>query len=179
VFLAFSLSQPFAPAFSKVTLNRYARSRGADPKAIRRAIDAGIIQRDGDGRIDPTQADAAWASTRRASRMAQHQHDDTGRRSAKAKIAVTLAKLRLIKQRVEMMRERFVDRVEAVAVGEQEATYVLDSLRAAPASYAATLAKEMAIPKEAAQRILDRFVGLTLIEIGDLARQARRDAERA
>jgi hypothetical protein len=34
-------------------------------------------------------------------------------------------------------------------------------------------------PEDSARRILDRFIGLTLVEIGDLPRQAMRDAERA
>jgi hypothetical protein len=40
-----------------MSLKGYARSRGADPKSIRRAIAAGVITRDADGLIDPEQAD--------------------------------------------------------------------------------------------------------------------------
>ena len=48
----------------------YAVARGADRQAVRRAVAAGIIKLDADGRIDPEQADAAWASTLRASPIA-------------------------------------------------------------------------------------------------------------
>ena len=130
-------------------------------------------------RIDPEQADASWASTRRASRLGQHLDDDVGQRSARAKIAVTLAKLRLLRQRLETMRERYVVRAEAIAVAEQEAVYVLDSPRASPPGYADTLAAELEVSREVALRILERFVKLMLVEIGDLPRQAIRDAERA
>ena len=47
-----------------------------------------------------------------------HQIDDIGIRYAKAKVAVTIAKLSLLQQRHAIMRERYVDRAEAVVVGE-------------------------------------------------------------
>jgi hypothetical protein len=131
------------------------------------------------GRVDPEQADNSWGVARRASRLGQYQHDDAGVRSAKAKVAVALGRLRLLKQRVDILREKYVDRAEAVTVGEREAIYVLDGLRAAPANYADTLAGELAIAPDVARRILERFIGLALVEIGDLPRQAMRDAERA
>jgi hypothetical protein len=161
-----------------MSITTYSQSRGIDRKAIQRAIASGVIQLV-DGKVDPEQADNSWGVARRASRGAVHIHDDAGARSAKAKVAVTLARLRLLKQRVDTLRERYVDRAEAVAVAEAEADYVLEGLRAAPAAYAPTLAEEMGIPDDTARRILDRFIGLTLVEIGDLPRQARRDAERA
>lgn len=162
-----------------MSIRAYAESRRADRAAIRRKIREGVIRLDGNGRIDPDQADTAWASTRRASRLGQHQTSDLGQRSARAKVAVTAAKLRLIRNRYEKMKDRYVDRAEAVAVGEQEAVYVVEALRAAPAAYAPTLAAEMAIPQTSAARILEQFIALALIEIGDLPQQARRDAERA
>jgi hypothetical protein len=169
-----------------MSIREYSRTRRADRNSVRHAIATGLIVVDDDGRI------AAWRPRCPVRPCGSPSGQDTGRagwspssrrpapdRSAKAKVAITLAKLRLVKQRFDAMRERYVDRAEAVAVGEQEANYVLQGLRAAPAAYAPTLAKEMGIPQEAAQRILDRFIGLTLVEIGDLPRQAKRDAERA
>jgi hypothetical protein len=161
-----------------MSITAYAASRSADRQSIRRAIAAGVIQLV-DGRVDPAQADASWGVARRASRLGQYQHDAAGTRSAKAKVAVALGRLRLLKTRLDTLRDQYVDRAEAVAAGEREAEYVIQSLRAAPAAYAPTLAAEMDIPPETAVRILDRFIGLTLVEIGDLVRQARRDAERA
>jgi hypothetical protein len=159
----------------------YARSRHVDPAAVRRGIRDGVIAVDDNGQIaDPEQADAAWLSTRRASRMGQHQNGgEDGVRAAEAKIALARAKLDLARQRLDATRERFVDRGLAIEVGEREATYVIEALRAAPAGYAGTLAVELDIQPDVALRILNRFIGLTLVEIGDLPRQARRDAERA
>ena len=100
-------------------------------------------------------------------------------RSAKAKVALKLAKLCIAKQRYETMRDRYVDWQEAIDVGQREAVYVIEALRAAPAAYAQTLAEEMQITSEAAAEIFDQFIRLTLVEIGDLLKQAVRDAERA
>jgi hypothetical protein len=169
-----------------MSIREYSRTRSADRNSVRHAIATGLILIDDDGRIaDPAQADRDWGSIRRApylgarltTRMAE-QDSEAATRSAKAKVAIALGRLRLVRQKVDTMRERYVDRTEAVAVGEREAVYVIDALRGSPAAYAPTLAAEMGIPDETARRILDRFIGLTLVEIGDLPRQAIRDAER-
>ena len=167
-----------------MSIREYSRTRGADRNSIRHAISRGLILIDDDGRIaDPLQADRDWGSIRRAPYLgatrAAGQDSEAAQRSAKAKVAIALGRLRLVKQKVNTMRERYVDRAEAVAVGEREAVYAVEALRASPAAYAPTLAAEMGIPDETARRILDRFIGLTLVEIGDLTRQAIRDAERA
>lgn len=97
-----------------MSIRSYDRARDADPKTIRRKVREGVIRRDGAGRINPAQADAAWASTRRASRMGQHQTDEAGVHAATAKIAVAAAKLRLLTARYEAMRERYFERGEAI-----------------------------------------------------------------
>ena len=94
-------------------------------------------------------------------------------------MAIALARLRLLKQRLDTMHQKYVDRGEAIAVGRAEARYVLDSLKAAPAGYADKLADEMAMDPEVAHRILQHFVNAMLIEIGDLEQAAVRDAQRA
>src|SRR5215471_18728545 len=104
-----------------MSIKGYARLRGVDPKAIRRAIATGVITVDGNGKLDVAQADRAWASTRRASRMGRYQHSDAGTRSARSKIVVALAKLRLAKQRYETMRELYVDREAALELAAKEA----------------------------------------------------------
>jgi hypothetical protein len=107
------------------------------------------------------------------------QDDDAGRRSARAKIAVTLAKFRLAKERFETVRDTFVDRDEAIAVARADADFVIQGLRAAPATQAAAFANELGIDAGTARAILEQFIALALAEIGDYKRQAERDAERA
>src|SRR5262245_47610330 len=96
-----------------LSLRQYAKTRGVALRAIQQAVEAGTV-RLVDGRMDPEQADNSWGVSRRG-RMGV-QDDDVGRRSARAKIAVTLAKLRLVKERYETARERYVDRGEAIQV---------------------------------------------------------------
>jgi hypothetical protein len=57
---------------TSMSIRAYSTSRRADRKSIRRAIAAGVIVLDEEGRIDSNQADRAWASTRRASRLGQY-----------------------------------------------------------------------------------------------------------
>lgn len=107
------------------------------------------------------------------------QDDDAGRRSARAKVAVAVSKFRFAKERFDAAKERYLDRAEFVQVAGSEADYVLEALRAAPATYAAAFAVELSIAPQVAQAILTEFMGLALGEVGDLRAQAIRDAERA
>lgn len=159
-------------------MEEYARSRGVARRAIQQAIVSGVIKLI-DGKVDPEQADASWGVLRRASRLGQYQHGEAGKRAAQSKVAVALARLRLMKQRCDTTRERYVDRAEAIDTGRREAEFVIAMLEAAPADYADTLARELEIRPEVTRRILERFITLALIEIGDLPRAAVRDAERA
>jgi hypothetical protein len=167
-----------AMAKGGMSLREYARTRGVAQRAIQQQVEAGTI-RLVNGRVDPMQADNSWGLIRRASPLGQHQNDDAGRRSARAKIAVAVARLRLFRERYDRARDRYVDRAEAIEVARSEADYVLDALSAAPAARVEAFAAELAIEPVVARRILDRFVSLALSEIGDLRRQAVRDAERA
>jgi hypothetical protein len=162
-----------------MSIRRYAASRGSDPKTIRRKIAEGVIVRDADGLIDPHPADESWNVARRASRLGQHQDDDAGRRSARAKVAVTMSKLRLLKEDFETQKERYLDRAEVIETHRREADYILESLRAVPAAYAETFAAQLHITPDLGREILDQFMTLVLAELGDIRRQAVRDAERA
>jgi hypothetical protein len=168
-----------------MSIREYSRTRSADRNSVRHAISTGLIVVDDDGRIaDPAQADRDWGSIRRAAYVRSptrtaRQDNEAAARAAEAKIAVTQAKLRLLKQRLDTEREKYVDRAEAIEVGRFEARYVINSLKAAPAGYADKLAAEMAIDPEVARRILERFMTSVLVEIGDLEQAAVRDAQRA
>jgi len=50
-----------------MSIREYARHRGASHTAVRKALQAGRIQQEADGGIDPERADAAWASNTRSS----------------------------------------------------------------------------------------------------------------
>jgi len=159
-----------------MSLRGYARARGVALRAIQQQVEAGTIKLV-NGRVDPVQADASWGLIRRA--RLEVQDDDAGRRSARAKVAVATAKLRLLKEDFEAAKERYVDRAEAVEQGQREADYILESLRAIPAAYASTFAEQLHITPDLGREILDQFMALILAELGDIRRQAVRDAERA
>ena len=110
-----------------MSVGGYAASRGADPKALRLAIEAGVIRRDTDGTIDPKQADQSWGVARRASRGAIHQDTDAGPRSAQAKVDLAAAKLRLLQRRHEELADRYVVRSEAIAQGTVEGAEGLEA----------------------------------------------------
>jgi hypothetical protein len=163
-----------------MSIRAYARARHTDAKTLRRHVASGLIVLDAQGQIDERQADAAWGPTRRGSRLGRYQDGQAGVESAEAKVALTRAKLQLIRQRYDTMSERYVDRAEAVRVGAAEARYVLDALRAAPdGPDAEPFAAALEIDVETARRILRAFIDRALAEIGDLEKQAIRDAERA
>ena len=50
-----------------MSIREYARHRGASHTAVRKALQAGRIQQEADGGIDPERADAAWANNTRSS----------------------------------------------------------------------------------------------------------------
>ncbi len=161
-----------------MSIRAYSASRAADRKSIRRKIADGTIVLDKNGRIDPEQADAAWASTRRASRMGQYQNGEAGAHSAVAKVAVAAAKLQLATAKFETANARYHDRAEAIRVARAEARYALDALRASPDSAAAeAFAAALGIDSATARTILRQFVDRALAEVGDLEQQAVHDAE--
>lgn len=159
----------------------YARSRGVDPKAVRRGIAEGVIAVDDNGQIaDVEQADAAWLSTRRGSRLGQRQVDEAGVQSATAKAAVAAAALRLKTAKFETVSARYVDRQEAVTSAVAEAAYAIAALRAAPDGPAAeTFAAALGIDVETARQILRDFTERVVAEIGDLEAMAAADVARA
>jgi len=154
----------------------YARRRGVALQAIQRHVASGIIQLV-NGKVDPVQADNSWGLIRRA--RTSKQDDEAGQRSARSKVVVALAKLRLSKQAFETKRELYVDRAAALELAAKEADLVLAFFRNAPAAYAETFATELCIDAAVGLRILEKFMGLALQEIGDLKTQAIRDTERA
>jgi hypothetical protein len=50
-----------------MSIREYARHRGVSHTAVRKAIQAGRIQQEADGGIDPARADASWANNTRSS----------------------------------------------------------------------------------------------------------------
>jgi hypothetical protein len=160
-----------------VPIKRYARLRNVTQHAIQEQIARGTI-RLVDGKVDIAQADASWGLIRRT-RNRDQVDDDVGQRSARSKVLVAQAKLRLHGERFAAQRERYVERTAAIKLAREEADLVLRTLRRLPADQAGSLAAELDIEREQARLILQGFVKRTLAELGDLRQQAVRDVERA
>lgn len=161
---------------SIMSIAGYAKARNVDESTIRHQIALGVIIPIG-GKVDVEQADAAWFRIRR-SRITVHQ-DDQGRRSAEAKIVGTFAKLRLAKDRLDQLREQYLNRKEVAAQIAWESKALLAVLEEMPERYAGTLAELSSIEEPEARKLLTRFVALVLAEIGDLEGEAIRAAEAA
>src|SRR5262249_22162656 len=165
-----------AMAKSGMSLREYARTRNVTLRAIQQQVESGVIVLE-DGRVNPTQADDAWGPIRRT--RATGAYDDAGRRSARAKIAVAMAKLRLAQERYTAARDQLVDRGEAIDVARADAEFVLAQLRAAPAERYEEFADSLGIDRQLGRVVLAEFMALAIGELGDLRRQMVRNAERA
>lgn len=158
------------------TIPQYAKDNQVDPATIREQVAKGVIKLT-NGRISRAQADASWGRIRRA-RIGM-QNDDDGRRSATAKIAGAIAKLRLAKDRLDAARERYVSRSDALSVAGDDVGLFLAALQAVPQQHAAALAAALAIDPATARHALDRFMTLAIGELGDLKAEAIRMTEAA
>src|SRR4029077_8544366 len=102
-----SLCNPEPPM--SMSIREYSRTRSADRNSVRHALATGLILIDDDGRIaDPAQADRDWGSIRRAPYLGARLttrtaglDSEAATRSAKAKVAIALGRLRLVKQKVD------------------------------------------------------------------------------
>ena len=145
-----------------MTIRGYARARHASEGTIRYHVRAGAI-RLRDGKVDPQQADSAWAR-RRHNRPSR----DPGSQAAAARLRKMRAKLALARDQAAKLDDKYAERSVAVAQYGAEADYVLDALRAMPALEAEHVAQQLAISPEKARQLLDEFVRLCLIDLGDL-----------
>lgn len=155
-----------------ISIPAYAKLYNVTPKTIRNQIDLGLIRRIARGMIDREQADRAWASQRRA-RVTDQGESDAGRRSAQAKIAGGIAKLRLIRHRFERLQASHVDHKEKLQDVLGDVEIILAALRDLPKTEAETVAAELGIDPAVAADLLAEFTDLVLGELGDLAGEAR------
>jgi hypothetical protein len=161
-----------------MSIHQYAAYARADRKTIRHQIQKGVIKLDAHGRIDPAQADASWGRVRRP-QIARGLADDDGRRSARARVAAGLGRLRLAKDRLDGERERYIERSDAIRYGANEADFFIAELRRWPRRHAVAFAAQLGIDPVIARRLLTAFVKSLITEVGDLRAEAIRRAEAA
>ncbi len=154
-----------------ISIAEYARLHGVSERTIYNQINTGVIKQLGRGIIDREQADRSWASLRRV-RVTDQDENDAGRRSAQAKIAGGVAKLRLIRHRFERLQARHLDRKEAMQDMLADVEAMLAELRRLATTEAEPVAAALGIDTAVAADLLAEFTDLVLAELGDLAGEA-------
>ena len=146
----------------------YARHRGCDESAVRKAIAAGRISVEADGTIDPEKADAAWAANTSKIRGV----DDGAPAETKGKAngngpVSELARIRAKKLGADTAKvELAVDRLRGGLVDRQAVGRVVfaffrrqrDSWLAWPDRIGREMAAELAIDPDEFMRVLRRYV---------------------
>lgn len=160
-----------------MSIAEYAKAQHVTLQAIRKQVLAHVIQLNEHGRVIVDQADASWGRIRRS--RIKVQIDDQGRRSADAKIAAGFAKLRLAKDRLEEVREQYLNRKEVTAQAVREVEAFLAALDHIPKRYTDEFAKLTGLEPTRAYELLARFTTTLKEEIGDLGAEALRSAEAA
>lgn len=155
-----------------ISIADYAKLHGVSLQTIYNQITGGVIKQLTRGVIDREQADRAWASQRRV-RVTDDGESDAGRRSAQAKIAGGVAKLRLIRHRYERLQASHVDHKEKLQDVLGDVEIILAALRDLPKTEAEAVATALGIDPAIAADLLAEFTDLVLGELGDLAGEAR------
>lgn len=147
----------------RLSIRAYARHRGVSHVAVKKAIDAGRISQEADGKIDPDKADREWAQNTLQPRVpARKKVADSAVSSARqavggspapeagkgmtllhAKTASEVVKAQLGKARLAQIKGELVDRSQAIAHVFALARAERDALLNWPAQIAAELAAEL------------------------------------
>jgi hypothetical protein len=144
-----------------LSIRAYARHRGVSHVAVKKAIDAGRITAEADGKIDPDKADRQWAHntlqpkapvTKPVSASSltvgpgasgESGAPATGMTLVHAKTANEVLKAQLGKVRLSQMKGELVDRSQAITHVFALARAERDALLNWPAQIAADLAAEL------------------------------------
>lgn len=146
-----------------LSIRAYARHRGVSHVAVKKAIDAGRISQEPDGKIDPEKADREWAqntlqpkaparkkvavaavnSVREPVGGSTAPYAGKGMTLLHAKTASEVVKAQLGKARLAQIKGELVDRSQAIAHVFDLARAERDALLNWPAQVAADLAAEL------------------------------------
>ena len=165
-------------AKERLSIRGYARHRGVNHNAVRKAIAAGRITQEKDGKIDPEKADREWeANTDPTRAPSTAPKKGTALQSGKAGRNVLGARLRKLEAEADLaemkVREKVGEWIE-VAVVESEVfrlfRQVRDSFRNWPARYSAQITAEIqrrGIDHRTVNSILEEYIDRQLEELGN------------
>jgi hypothetical protein len=169
--------EPKKPIPRAMSRAAYARHRGCDPREIRRALAAGLIHLEGDGRsIDPVRADREWAAgvnPASAKKPGMKRGETTLSRSVsttftEARTRSELAKAAMATIRVREREGELVNRPRAVEVISALARAERDAWQSWPARVSALLAAELKVEPHALEVVLERAVRDHLATLADI-----------
>ena len=171
-----------------LSIRAYARRRGVSHVAVMKAIKAGRIEAEGDGTIDPTKADAAWAGSTVPNKAPFAERDlkpvadiavGSVRETLKeqglpasgnitfvqARTAHEIAKAHLARLRLQRMKGELVDKARAQAMVFRLAREERDVWVNWPARIAALMASELGVEAHPMQKVLETYVRSHLSEL--------------
>ena len=179
-----------------VSIRAYARHRGVAENAVRKAIKAGRITPDSNGKIDVAKADAAWeANTDHTKRhdpagfkdidpeeamnsvkqtLAENGRAAHGMNSfTQARTAHEIAKAHLARLRLQRMKGELIDRARATALVFRMAREERDTWVNWPARVAALIAAELGVEAHPMQKALETHVRAHLAELAEVRPEFR------
>ena len=157
----------------KTSIRGYARHRGVSDKAVRKAIDAGRITLDSDGKIDVKKADADWSDNTDQSKqnlmvaVDNHVPKKDANSYTKIKTAHELYKAQLTQLALQEKKGQLIQKEMVKAQVSQLSRQVRDSWMNWPSRVSALMAAELNIEEHQLHVILERYVREHLNDIGD------------
>ncbi len=171
----------------RLSIRGYAKHRGVDEKAVRKALLAGRITKGADGKIDPDVADRQWSANTDPSRTfparltsprsTPRQHADapsphpsdeaTAEQFARARATNEGLKARERQLRIDTLEGQLVDHGAAKRLFFGMARQVRDAWLGWPARIAADFAATLNVDPHKVQTELDRLVRAHLNEQAD------------
>ena len=173
-----------------LSIRAYARHRGCNESSVRKAIKAGRISKDPDGRIDQAQADAQWTSNTVPSTGAElgkrrvavspealsEVQKAVGRKST-GHDAVTLVDARLAKLiheaeqarlKTEQMRSQLLEREQVERQMFARFRQVRDGWLSWPARMCAVMASDLGVDEADVLALLEQYVQQQLADLSSL-----------
>jgi hypothetical protein len=170
-----------------ISIRAYARQRGVSDTAVRKAIHAGRITLDAEGKVDPVQADLDWqrntdqaqqrkgfkAVPNEAIRALQGEvpkgHKETkGMTFLEARTANEVLKAHTNKLRLARLKGEVIDRAQALSHVHALARAEREAWLNWPSRIAAVLASELGVEAARLMGVLEREVRAHLTELGAL-----------
>jgi hypothetical protein len=149
-----------------LSIRGYAKHRGVDEKAVRKALASGRITKGADGTIDAAAADASWSANTDPARQAVAVKDTSGE-FARARTLNEALKAKERRLRIDEREGRLVNQDAAKKLFFEVARQARDAWLGWPARIAADLASTLGVDPHKVQVELDRLIRAHLNEQAD------------